>query len=76
MLSFKIILIGLLILEKIVNGFYHIKAWCGLLGHVTKTTSPGSPSGTASAWGSGGRGFDTRPRHTKGVKNGTSGYLA
>ena len=25
---------------------------------------------------SGGRGFEPRPRHTKGVKNGTSGYLA
>ena len=33
-------------------------------------------SGRASASGSGGRGFDPRPRHTKGVKNGTSGYLA
>ena len=38
-------------------------------------TGPGSSSGRASASGSGGRGFDTRPRHTKGVKNGTSGYL-
>ena len=33
-------------------------------------------SGRASASGSGGRGFEPRPRHTKGVKNGTSGYLA
>ena len=33
-------------------------------------------SGRASASKSGGRGFDPRPRHTKGVKNGTSGYLA
>ena len=33
-------------------------------------------SGRASASGSGGRGFESRPRHTKGVKNGTSGYLA
>ena len=33
-------------------------------------------SGRASASGSGGRGFEPWPRHTKGVKNGTSGYLA
>ena len=33
-------------------------------------------SGRASVSGSGGRGFESRPRHTKGVKNGTSGYLA
>ena len=33
-------------------------------------------SGRASASESGGRGFESRPRHTKGVKNGTSGYLA
>ena len=33
-------------------------------------------SGRASASGSGGRGFDPRPRHTKGVKNDTGGYLA
>ena len=33
-------------------------------------------SGRASASGSGGRGFEPRPRHTKGVKNGTNGYLA
>ena len=32
--------------------------------------------GRASASGAGGRGFDPGPRHTKGVKNGTSGYLA
>ena len=30
---------------------------------------------TASASGAGCRGFDPGPRHTKGVKNGTSGYL-
>ena len=33
-------------------------------------------SGRASALGSGGRGFEPLPRHTKGVKNGTSGDLA
>ena len=33
-------------------------------------------NGRASASGAGGRGFDTWPRHTKGVKNGTSGDLA
>ena len=33
-------------------------------------------SGRASVSGSGGRGFEPRPRHTKGVKNGTNGYLA
>ena len=35
-----------------------------------------STNGRASASGAGGRGFDPGPRHTKGVKNGTSGYLA
>ena len=39
-------------------------------------TAPDSSSGRASASGAGGRRFETRPRHTKGVKNGTSGYLA
>ena len=34
-------------------------------------TGPDSSSGRASASGSGGRRFDPRPRHTKGVKNGT-----
>ena len=33
-------------------------------------------NGRASASGAGGRGFDPGPRHTKGVKNGTSGYFA
>ena len=37
---------------------------------------PDSANGRASASGAGGRGFDPGPRHTKGVKNGTSGYLA
>ena len=35
---------------------------------------PDSANGRAS--GAGGRGFESRPRHTKGVKNDTSGYLA
>ena len=39
-------------------------------------TGPDSSSGRASASGAGGRRFETWPRHTKGVKNGTSGYLA
>ena len=39
-------------------------------------TGPNIANGRASASGAGGRGFDTRPRHTKGIKNGTSGYLA
>ena len=33
-------------------------------------------SGRASASKSGGRGFESQPRDTKGVKNGTSGYFA
>ena len=37
---------------------------------------PDSANGRASASGAGGRGFDPGPRHTIGVKNGTSGYLA
>ena len=36
-------------------------------------TGPDSSSGRASASGAGGLRFETRPRHTKGVKNGTSG---
>ena len=36
----------------------------------------GSANGGASASGVGGRGYDPGPCHTKGVKNGTSGYLA
>ena len=37
---------------------------------------PDSSSGRASALGSGGRRFDPRPRHTKGVKKGTGSSLA
>ena len=39
-------------------------------------TGPDSANGRASASGAGGRGFDPWPRHTKGVKSVTSGYLA
>ena len=39
-------------------------------------TGPDSSSGRASASGSEGRRFDPRPRHTKGVKNGTGSSLA
>ena len=39
-------------------------------------TGPDSSSGRASTSGSGGRRFDPRPRHTKGVKNGTGSSLA
>ena len=45
-------------------------------GLFNRLTSPDSVNGRASALGAGGRGFDTWPRHTKGVKNGTSAYLA
>ena len=44
--------------------------------HEFRKSGPDSSSGRASASGAGGRRFETRPRHTKGVKNGTSGYLA
>ena len=37
---------------------------------------PDSSNGRASALGAGGREFDPGLRHTKGVNNGTSGYLA
>ena len=43
---------------------------------LTFFTGPDSSSGRASASGSGGRRFDPRPRHTKGVKNGTGSSLA
>ena len=39
-------------------------------------TDSDSIMGRASAAGSGGRGFDPGPDHTKDFKNGTSGYLA
>ena len=39
-------------------------------------TGPDSANGRASASGAGGCGFDPGPCHTKGIKNGTSGYLA
>ena len=42
----------------------------------TFLTGPDSSSGRASTLGSGGRRFDPRPRHTKGVKNGTGSSLA
>ena len=37
---------------------------------------PDSSVGRASAFGAGGRGFESRLHHTKGVKNGTSSSLA
>ena len=37
-----------------------------------RLTSPVSANGRASASGAGGHGFDTWPRHTKGVKNGNT----
>ena len=48
-----------------------IKQVLGILG-----TRPDSSVGRASAFGAGGRGFESRPHHTKGVKNGTSSSLA
>ena len=38
--------------------------------------SSDSANGRASASGAGGPGFNPWPCHTKGVKNGTRGYLA
>ena len=37
---------------------------------------PDSSVGRVSAFGAGGRGFESRPHHTKGVKNGNSSFLA
>ena len=37
---------------------------------------PDSSVGRASAFGAGGRGFESRPYYTKGVKNGTNSSLA
>ena len=42
---------------------------------TSSNNGPGSSSGTASASGPG-HGYDTRSGLTKGIKNGTSGYLA
>ena len=44
--------------------------------YLKKLTGPDSSSSRASASGSGGRRFNPRPRHTKGVKNGTGSSLA
>ena len=49
---------------------------CDVWKYIMPLYSPDSSSGRASASGAGGRRFETRPRHTKGIKNGTSGYLA
>ena len=43
---------------------------------LTYCTGPNSVMDRVSALGAGGRGFDPGPGHTKGIKNGTSGYLA
>ena len=43
---------------------------------VNRTIGPIPISGRESASGAEGRGVKFRPRHTKGVKNCTSGYLA
>ena len=43
---------------------------------IVTFAGPDSSNGRASASGAGGRRFETRPRHTEGVKNGISGYLA
>ena len=43
--------------------------------YLSLPTGPDSANGRASASGAGGRGFNPGPHHTKGVKNGTSGYL-
>ena len=37
---------------------------------------PHSSLGRASAFGAEGRGFESGPHHTKGIKNGTSSSLA
>ena len=37
-------------------------------------TVPVSSDGRAFAYGAGGRGFESRPRHTKDVKNGSNGF--
>ena len=54
--------------------------WPSLETHTTSSLTfykvPIAQNGRASALGAGGRGFESRPRHTKGVKNGTSSYHA
>ena len=54
---------------------YIFNAYNGYVCHCLYFGSDSS-SGRASASGSGGRRFDPRPRHTKGVKNGTGSSLA
>ena len=44
--------------------------------YIYLSTGPDSSSGGASAFGAVGPGFESRPRHIKGIKNGTSSSLA
>ena len=49
---------------------------CVVGNNPVSVSGPDSSSGRASASGSEGRRFDPRPRHTKGIKNGTGSSLA
>ena len=46
------------------------------IGACPASHCPDSSVGRASAFGAGGRGFESWPHHTKGVKNSTSSSLA
>ena len=48
----------------------------GTIFQISKLYRPEISVDRASAFGAGGRGFKSRPQHTKGVKNGTSSSLA
>ena len=66
---------------RFVTGNYNYEtgSMTGILGQLkweSLKTGPDSSSDRASTSGAGGRRFETQPRHTKGVKNGSSGYLA
>ena len=63
----------LLCQRKGLPSSYRVLQWKNYPG---KCTGPNSLVVRASASGSEGRGFAPRPRHTKGVKNGTGSSLA
>ena len=58
--------------------FFHFPIWCPGSGVILDCVfyRLDSSVGRAYAFGAGGRGFESWPHHTKGVKNGTSSSIA
>ena len=62
--------------NELPNGSGSTRPGTNSAGSTRPVFGPDSAMVRASASEAGGRGFDPGPRHTKDVKNGTSGYLA